>query len=832
MAPLASRAQTRAAPQNWIDLAHSGNTRSDLQACAYSEFLQSYLRSLTDQEISASIEKSQASYQAEVGSDDSPLDENEQKFRQQMLKDYAALTASGNPREGLSKTFQSLCTTGRTVGGDLLKSGQMTASVATSAITLPIRFVAKFGIGVFTRKTQTKRGPTYGEFSGTSGLFEDFGDVIYQSVRAVFFTGNPLLIGVYGIGAIDMNAQEFCKSLKPKSERQLSFCGRYASLKTTEFKISNVGSAGGAATGKFLLHTLDFRSNAAADFRICDKNFKKQIRIAKRARERIMDRMVSLGITTANVLVNPPELNGCVSLKIFNLDPVGLATLKKESGFEDGIPYTLALKVDGPTIGAPDADGSTPAAPAPLSAPLSAPPASATLTEFTPTLLAALASPSPMPTAIPTPTPDFHTDENICRAAYATSEYDYVSRGASLESKSELIQVAVSPSRFAKPTLEEFITDASKMRSEPVADFDSGKNLILIMAPTDQQLKEYNESLPHLKELEADLKARYKVLRWLEKSSSHAECLSRQAQVHFDYLGFLELKKTLSSITVASRIEEYKAMNKEAEKSGKSFLNLSHPLKLTWETRDMATLNDLRNALNDPLLENLVIVTHGEENGTIVDSRLNEVPSSAFSTLMPKLQSITFFSCHSIEAEKKYFLKDAFAKNESFQQIRTINHVISSDYLESHNQAPVMGLSDFLKQLDGKLYQNKIGNTRVQLAFQSKMKEPAASEVCSIHFQGLKISRGAFNAKLNGHWAGIYEAGEENSEHPFPCSWLLPQNDLILENNSLAVKSAFNSANASASLSGKPIGTLNDAHPVPKIRPNGDIVRLHWTLQN
>jgi len=776
------------------EIAQSELVRSDQRACAYSEFLDSYLDSLSDDEISSLVQTQSDRYSEFVASDESELSTREYKLRKKIEQDFFIIAHARTPRTQLKIAAGALCTAGRVVGGTLLNGVALGASAITSAITFPVRFVGKFGIGAVTRKSDHVRGVSYADFTGT-GWDGNLIAILYEAYRVEFVAANPFWLSFYGITAIDIAFQEHCRGADIKSDRSAKACKAYEALKTGEYDGTEVGRRAGAAFGTKLLMAFDFRSDENANPKLCEKNFKTQIRVGIRARARLLNQLASDGMKDVTVLVNPPDLNECVTLSVGALTKDQKTYIEQNyTGFTDGIPHVLELKKDEPK-----------------------PPVVA-------------ATPTPTSTPIPSPTPDYTKDENICKAVYEAQVTDFVMKPKNNVMKEDLIQMVLSPTRFGKLASESYVTAPNQMLTEPVTNIGQGRNVILVIAPSEAQRAEYEAILPHLDELKAEYKVEGAKLKWLKKTHTFESCMARQEVTEFNFIRYKELSEAIKNITVAQRITDFQAMDKQAKKAGVKLFGLRHTLKIDWEIREMNSLNDLRDTLTDPELLNLIVVSHGNESGKIVDSRFNELPSTAFERIQPNLQSISFFSCHSDKAPETYFMKDQLNSHASYQQIRSVNHVISSDALEAANEAPTLALNAYIESVDLAAYRAILGNARAQMAFASKMKvEVPEVSKCSVSFDGLSLLKGAFSLKLNQHWAGTVYSGEAIQTMNVPCDWLnAPKIKAVLEQGSLVDLPAIKSANVILKIHSDH-GDLNLVKPIPKLRDTDrSISRLTW----
>ncbi len=766
----------------------------DQQVCAYSAFLLDTLDQVDEGELQTTFQEQYSAYQ-KLTEDQSELTREEAHLQKQILKDMRIL-ASGGARSELQKVFSGLCKIGRVVGGASLRGAGLGGSVLTSGLTLPLRWMAKIGIGAVSRKSRSHddpRGPSYLEFIGGKQAMGNWLSVAWQSFRVAFYSGNPWLLAVYGVASIDMQAESFCKQDGVKTPKADRFCRNFDRLKNGEYQVTETGRGLGVKLGQYLLHQIDFRSDESLNPRICEAPLRKQFRVARRAVERLKEKLAPLGLfdskSPADILIIPPEAeNGCVSLQVQNLTQTQSEFIASEGDLIiDGIAFSTQLKP-----------------------------------------LEVVPSATPLPTAVPTATPDFLKDEEICKSVWGAKIYKEATRKQDLEMKWNVVQMAISPGRFAEPVLENVVMNPKLLVQEPMNELASGKNVILIIAPSDQQISDYEEAQSKLEAWKGEFRTLDQKLTVLMKEKTYASCLIAQKETRFSYLRYVELKDLISEMQVAERIRELQLFKKEARKSRK--------LKLDWQILEMKSLNDIRKLLADPTLQNLILVSHGESNGKIVDAEFNELPHNAFASISPNLQSVHFFSCHSGDAVKSYRLKELLSSQSSFHQTRVVGHVHSASFLEEENSAPDLELGNFIERVDGELYRTLSQNIQNQVIRPGALAQMPELQECRIRFDGLAISKGAFHLKVNRHWALTEYPGEEKTQVTFPCDWLnesaASKSILItLENPNLLVKSTIQSPLVKVVIDGPDGRIASVLNEPPKPREDGSIGFMKWIIE-
>lgn len=286
------------------------------------------------------------------------------------------------------------------------------------------------------------------------------------------------------------------------------------------------------------------------------------------------------------------------------------------------------------------------------------------------------------------------------------------------------------------------------------------------------------------------------------KEKSFEACLAKQEEIGFNWKTFDDLKEASKGFQVAQWITDYSEILKEAKKSGKKLLVLKTN-RMKWEIRDFTDISQFREVATQDDIRNLVFVSHGEQTGKIIDSRINLLPSSAFGWLSPGLQSISLFSCHTDQLLRTFQADKQLQAQESFFPVRYLGLVNANEIFESKNQAPSPALSEFLEDLDRELYRAETGNERAQSvqALLSKNQWPAYQKPaeCSFSFPGTRVLKGAASLKLRVgdgqavYWLGmIYPETPDSVWYKSRCDWLMDgKNELYIENGSPKDKIIF-----------------------------------------
>ena len=668
----------------------------------------------------------------------------EDPTRQHLIADLKKLARTEDPKSEIQKTFDTVCLTAQSVGGGFLRTSAIAMDGLTTILTLPIQFVWKMGIGIFTRKVRTTPGLQLEEILGSNAPSGSWVTVAYETVRVGFFAGSPWLAGVYALEAVDLTSQNFCDSQNEKNAREEKFCARYKKLKTDQFELGEFSGKIGVKIGDELLEVIDFRKSDDADPAICTKSVSRQYSIASRAAERLTLLLAKeLGGKAPKITLVSPEVHGCIALSV----ALGEKTSAQLPNFIDGI---------------------------------------ATTYEDHPPKLPVLAA--------------INTDGDLCTEILRSQFAKKANHQTAQAYSNEIIQMILNPSQFSPIAGERIVTAAPLFVPASVADVNSGRDVIAIMAPSPSQLASFDAVKDKRKTLTASLQAMKKQLKKLMKSKDQSACLAQQSEMNFDYKAFTDVNKALNAMFDVQRVTDYQSLSKLVKRGRKGIFG-QNKLKLSWEVVDVPDLNVFHELLMDQNLRNLIVVGHAEENGKMADMRFTELPYTTFSTVSPKLHSIIFFSCFSKSWISAYNLESIFQSRPSYFPGRILAWLNTGNIIASENgqvqnlqnAAPAIALTPFLKEAD-QLISTEQEKALITLARSapegSAILKP---QICSAHFQGLSVKNGADLMKLNGTWIGtIYPDTLGSQEFTFPCELVsASKNSIALENGSLLEKSGL-----------------------------------------
>jgi len=326
-----------------------------------------------------------------------------------------------------------------------------------------------------------------------------------------------------------------------------------------------------------------------------------------------------------------------------------------------------------------------------------------------------------------------------------------------------------------------------------------GRNLIFFVgAPPETMEKESKrEAKNKLRENEKKVRPLVKSVLKLIKSEDLESCIVLENKTGFNYDDYLSLVDENGSL-----MDERQISNED-----KALKYLKHALRrsrLNWETKDFTDLEDVYEALKDPSIENIVIVSHGQSNSLILDSRWNEYPRYFFNAITPHLRSLSFYSCFSQSVPEQYGLSDLFQKTPSLYSTRLITTVKKNTKVFEQGMAPLNGLSHYLRTLE-----QKIETLKNQENEDMHASSPQPEPDCSLRIRAPIVDSGTFGFFLNLKFIGSIGSthlAEGTEEFHFPCSFIDREVNILTNRNiNITVKTA--------EISGKPFEVISLVDP-------------------
>jgi hypothetical protein len=379
----------------------------------------------------------------------------------------------------------------------------------------------------------------------------------------------------------------------------------------------------------------------------------------------------------------------------------------------------------------------------------------------------------------------------------------------------QALKIRFFPSSYAEP---EFLTvpTGNRVRDSNAASLPqdrqaqntsaptSGKNIIFFVGAPPEVLSSETRRTANakLKQMQREVHPLLGSILKLAKTPDVASCQRLEAKMNFNYDNYTNLVDENGNL----RDDQQIANENSSLKDLKSAI---HASRLGWETLDYTDLSDVYAALRDPQIENVIIVSHGQTNSLIVDSRWNEFPQHFFHNIAPHLRSLNFYSCYSKTVPAKYGLSDLFAKAPSIYRNRLITTVQSNPKVYEAGMAPLNGFKHYLEGVEKKISELKV--SEAASASPASSSSTASGEIsalpnytapadCSVQFRAPTITSGTYGFFLNLKYIGSVgttnPAGTPVLIH-FPCSMLSLAKNILTNRN-------INTAVVYAEIAGKP----------------------------
>lgn len=222
------------------------------------------------------------------------------------------------------------------------------------------------------------------------------------------------------------------------------------------------------------------------------------------------------------------------------------------------------------------------------------------------------------------------------------------------------------------------------------------RNLIIVLPST----KPRHELSPEELAIFTSFRAQYQrfseqkalLQSFFDKRTEEA-CRSAMKEARFDYEAFCELASQLSSDVVGRAFVEGEFLT--------SAINDLRPkLKRPWEIAQGYTAAEVAWLLNAPDLRHVIVIGHGDDDGQLRDFQHDLLALDTFFYLPPSIESLTFYSCHSIDAVDLYQIRDLFAWMPSNGTNRRVFYV-QPRRIDGMESVALMGLfSPFLQAVD------------------------------------------------------------------------------------------------------------------------------------
>ena len=328
----------------------------------------------------------------------------------------------------------------------------------------------------------------------------------------------------------------------------------------------------------------------------------------------------------------------------------------------------------------------------------------------------------------------------------------------------EILKLKFSPEEFATPQVQILHPEQLGSTTNTTLPTQSAKIYLGASESTIQSDLELQQELIQLDAINKEITQSAIPIRRLYElaQSSWIDCVNEAEKIQFDinHYNALILKKT--SLWRASSAAESKTLSASIPSS----------IQKSWKIQSDFTLGQLFRDLQKGRVENLVIISHADNQGRIFDAQGNTIPQSFFNHIHPRIRSISIFSCHG-EKVRNYYQIDQALKATSNHERRLLITPIAGKFLNSSDVVPAETLGFFLK--------------KVQSILLSESEKPTAQGIPTIDFRKgctLKIE-GVRTSDLAARSLGIFIDGTyvgtfSQSEIPFHCEIMLNMTPVVI----------------------------------------------------
>jgi hypothetical protein len=412
------------------------------------------------------------------------------------------------------------------------------------------------------------------------------------------------------------------------------------------------------------------------------------------------------------------------------------------------------------------------------------------------------------PHSAPSPWRDEIRDDNFCEYLVNVSESKTPKFKA--EEFREALVSTLNPGYMAKPATKVILTSDDLFLKQNVASLPRLRNIIVSLAPPEDQIKKMKSSgsWEAYNELQKELSKQRKIFNKLYRQKDLNKCRQLKAKKKFDYGYYASLKEKLEGFKNESLYDQHLIVENQFKNLTSKF-NLFNSTQLKWELIPTNTLNSVNELIQQSSVGNLIIITHSVgDYKKMIDSTLNQYPSTYFGSLSPGLMSLSFYTCHSENILETYDLAKVFESSPSIHKKKILNFVQENDILEDGEQVPLKGFTDFLKKVDSSL-SFTIQENLMSQAFSSNPLKEKSERKCSIEIPLQKPISGSLSLILNRQFIGNLNRFEQKNQFEFNCSLLKQKNTLLLQNSALIEKLEVDSIPDAILLNGENILNLD-----------------------
>lgn len=432
-------------------------------------------------------------------------------------------------------------------------------------------------------------------------------------------------------------------------------------------------------------------------------------------------------------------------------------------------------------------------------------------------LISFLSSAEPGPAVDPSIDPGLH---EFCAGLMAgRQQTGRVSRASVVR---DALRLLLAPGRLVHPEGLSFPFPEVPRTPQPA----SGRHLIFSILPAPELLEP--DSVSHMRadalRLDSEIRPWNEMAIRLIRSKDTESCEREAREMHFDLSLYRKLLGERNSIWIPDQIDE-------ARIAARVIRRFTRHSSLAWEVIQSTDLEQVRQSLRDPLVEDVVIFAHGISGGRLLDSRGNAYPAGFFDEVSSSIRSLSIFACHSLESLEHYGLDRNLARGPSRHPNRLLFLARGSRLLGGEERVPVRGFRRFMREVEKRVLRFSPDSSP---SSSGPVPLPAPIKSCGLGMEGFYPVKGSFGFILNGHFIGAVHAGVPSGPFEYSCGFLrIGMNILEVRSLGLRIRAAIHTEHFTFA----PVvveGNIRDPHLQSFTRPDGSYQgsRLDFIYQN
>ncbi len=367
------------------------------------------------------------------------------------------------------------------------------------------------------------------------------------------------------------------------------------------------------------------------------------------------------------------------------------------------------------------------------------------------------------------------TDENYCE--WLSSERKNLDSNEVTAALRETVLGTLNPGALSHPKISKLKTEETNLVSASTVSISKLRNVIISLSPPEETVQKMIDSgsFDRFKALQAEVQNLMGQDEQLFRMNTIESCQKKKEKIGFRYQTMLQKQAELAKYKNEAFYSQHQLIEAQFKKA---------KTRLNWELVSSVSLNALHDLLRSPNVANIIIVTHSlENNRKMIDSSLNQFPTTFFGEFSPSILSISFFTCNSENYLTTYDLSARLSRAASIHPERFLSLVDQGGVLGNSNRAPMNGFIDYLGRVD-RVAERALQNTLLSQAFVPSDRK-IAKKTCSLEVPETRVLQGSLALILNRQFIGSINATEPNTRLEFDCALLKEKNTLKIQGVSM-----------------------------------------------